>query len=91
MSKNSRYILLFVLLGITFFQFAPLLDDPQHFVEADPDCPFCLATKTELCTTPVFSISFTSEVIVFLVESAPCNLGSEDCLPHLKIRAPPPA
>jgi hypothetical protein len=85
----NRGIQLFVFLGLIGIQFTSLLDDPQHLIEPDPHCPLCLAAKTEVCTTPHISISFTPEIILYLIKEVPGDPGIEDCFLSIPIRAPP--
>ena len=89
MRSLNRAILYIVFIGIVAIQLATLIDDPQHLLEPDPNCPICLAAKTEVCITPHLSISFTPDIILFLVEMAVGNQGKEDHLSILSIRAPP--
>ncbi len=77
------------LVGFIGIQFATVLDDPQHLVEPDPDCPICLAAKTEVYVNPHISISFTPDVILYLVENTPLDQEIENYFSIISIRAPP--
>jgi len=85
----SRVILFIIFIGFIGIQFAAVIDDPEHLIEPDPDCPICLAAKTQVCITPQISIGFTPNVIHYLVEKSPFNLEKENHLSILSIRAPP--
>ena len=84
-----RTIVCFALIGFVGIQFAPLLDDPQHLVEPDPNCPICLAYKTEFCTNPHTSISFKPIIIHYLIEKVPSEPEKVNYSSILSIRAPP--
>jgi hypothetical protein len=89
MRSVNRIIVLFLLLGFTGIQLVSLLDDPQHLTEPDPDCPLCLAAKTEVCTAPSVAISFTPEIILFLTDQTPFDQGNGEVVLYIPIRAPP--
>jgi len=89
MNSISRTILFLTFLGLIGIQFATVIDDPQHMVEPDPDCPICLAAKTEVCIHPDISISFTPNIILYLVEKIPFNQAKENYILIISIRAPP--
>ena len=77
------------LIGFVGIQFAAVIDDPHHLIEPDPDCPICLAAKTQVCTTPQISISYTPDIVLYLVEMATQNQEKVNNLSTLAIRAPP--
>lgn len=85
----TRTILFIAFIGFVSIQFATLIDDPQHLVEPDPDCPICLAAKTQVCIDPDISISFTQDIILYLVDDAPFNQDKENYFSIKSIRAPP--
>ena len=85
----TRVIFSITTIGIIGIQFAAVLDDPQHQVERDPDCPICLAANTPICITPQISINFTPAVILYLIEKAPNNQVKDTHSVVISIRAPP--
>ena len=82
-------VLFFTFIGFISIQFATVIDDPEHLLEPDPDCPICLAAKTQVCITPQIPIGFTPNIIHHLVEKSPFNEEKENYLSNLSIRAPP--
>jgi hypothetical protein len=89
MKYITQVYLYISLVGFIGIQFATVLDDPQHLVEPDPDCPICVAAKTEVYVNPHISISFTPDIILFLVEDTLLDQGIENYFSILSIRAPP--
>ena len=85
----NRIIFLSLFIGFIGIQFVSILDDPQHLVEPDPQCPLCLAAKTEISALPTISFNFTPEIILYLIEETPFDRGTDDCLLNITIRAPP--
>jgi hypothetical protein len=84
-----RTIVFIAFFGFVGIQFASIIDDPQHLLEPDPNCPLCLAAETKVCTTPQISISFTPNIIHYLVEKSPFIQEKENYFSTLSIRAPP--
>ena len=86
-----RFSVLLYLLFIGFIgiQFAAIIDDPDHLIETDPDCPICLAAKTQVCITPQVSLSFTPNIIHYLIERSPLHHYKDHYFSTLSIRAPP--
>ena len=82
----NRTFLYIAFVGFIGIQFASILDDPQHLVEPDPDCPICLAAKTQVYLTPRISVSFTPDIIYYLIEKAPFNQEKENCSSIISIR-----
>ena len=89
MKSITRAFVFIAFIGFIGIQFASLLDDPQHLLEPDPDCPICLAAKTEVYVNPHISISFTPDVILYLVENTLLDQEIENYFSILSIRAPP--
>jgi hypothetical protein len=88
--KSITAVFLYIaLVGFIGIQFATVIDDPQHLVEPDPNCPICLASKTEVCSNPHISIIFTPDIILYLVESKPLDQEIENYFSIKSIRAPP--
>jgi hypothetical protein len=84
-----RTLLFWAFIGFIGIQFTALIDNPEHLIEYDPDCPICLAAQTQVCITPQISISFTPNIIHYLLEEAPLNKDKENYFSTLSIRAPP--
>ena len=89
MKPIGRIITLFLFAGFIGIKFAPLIDDPAHFWEPDPDCPICLAAQTQVCINPDISITFTPEIILYLVEKPLFIPHVVNSCSILEIRAPP--
>ena len=89
MRSISRVIFFITFIGIIGIQFASVIDDPQHLTEADPNCPICLAASTQICITPQISISFTPDIILYLIEKSALNQAKEEYISIISIRAPP--
>ena len=89
MRNLIRAILFIAFIGFAGIQFASMFDDPHHLMEPDPNCPLCLAAKTQVCATPEISISFTPNILYYLVETSSFNEDKENYLLTLSIRAPP--
>ena len=89
MRSISKAFLYITFIGFISIQFASIIDDPQHLVEPDPDCPICLAAKTQVCIDPDITISFTPDIILYLVENILYHPEKENYLSTLSIRAPP--
>ncbi|MBN2092212.1 hypothetical protein JW964_21510 [candidate division KSB1 bacterium] len=88
--KKGHYILNFILclsLFLTFF--APLLDDPSHFLKPDPDCQLCQISQTQFIsnTLSYYFPYFISVEFSFLLlnENIPVSYHSHSTTP----RAPP--
>jgi len=89
MKYLSKALLFFIFLGFIGILLAVLIDDPDHLIEPDPDCPICLAAKTQICITPQISLSFIPNVIHFLNERSPFHHYKDHYFSTLSIRAPP--
>jgi len=73
--KKGNHILNFILcLSLILTLFIPLLDDPAHFLQPDPDCQLCQISQTQYITNTLsyyfpdvikaeFSVSFIDEKI----------------------------
>jgi hypothetical protein len=88
--KKGNHILNFILcLSLILTLFAPLLDDPSHFLKPDPDCQLCQISQT-LCITNLISYYFPIVIKVefnafLLSENIPHSFHSNVITP----RAPP--
>jgi hypothetical protein len=89
MKLISKALVFIALAGLIGIQFAAVIDDPQHLAEPDPDCPICLAANTQICIPPHVSISYTPDIIFYLIEKASFDQQKEAYLSILSIRAPP--
>jgi hypothetical protein len=88
--KFYRRVLFFVLIiGFTSTQFATLIDDPQHLIEPDPNCPICLTVHTPLCIDQDDTIAFTLDIIYYLCPDSPQDLHAYKHFSEQSIRAPP--
>ena len=89
MKRLFQVIFFITLAGFVGIQFATLIDDPQHLVEPDPDCPICLAAETQVCIDPPISFSFTPAILLYLAEKEPLDQELNNYSLILSIRAPP--
>ena len=84
-----KTIYLLTIAGLIGIQLATIIDDPDHIAEPDPNCPICIASQTRACIDPDISISFTPDIIFYLIETSAYNPYSEYYYSNLSIRAPP--
>lgn len=89
MKSLTRVFTFLTFIGIIGFQFITILDDPRHLVEPDPDCPICVAAKTEFYTPIFISIHFSPGIILFLTEEKPIDRVIDNFPSIFSIRAPP--
>jgi len=91
MKPVTRIIVLFLFAGFIGIKFAPLIDDPSHFWQPDPNCPICLAAQTQACINPDVSVTFTPDIILYLNEKPELFPHTLTFISILDIRAPPSA
>lgn len=85
----TRIIILILAAGFIAIQFAAVIDDSHHFLEPDPDCPICLAAQTQVYITPYISISYTPNILFYLIDKNPLDPQIQNYCSILSIRAPP--
>jgi len=85
----KRIILILLLIGFSGIQLASLIDDPQHLLEPDPNCPICMASQTSLCINHHITIEFTPDIIIYLTENVFFVLFPHIYYTNLSTRAPP--
>jgi len=78
-----------IIIGLIGIGLATLIDDPEHIVNPDPDCPICQAYKTQVLLTVYVDLASPSILLLYLNEPQPNDLYSESHRPLLSIRAPP--
>ena len=52
MKKSFKTIILLLITGFIGIQFASVIDDPEHLIQPDPDCPICLAAQSPIFINP---------------------------------------
>jgi len=88
--KFQRPALLFVLVACFFFvQFASFIDEPEHYFQPDPDCPYCLMAKTPLDINPVHCFNLIPDIVFYLHDSPPPQPINNRYATVIAIRAPP--
>ena len=89
MKISKHAVLLLIIVGFISIQLAAFLDEPQHLLEPDPDCPICLAVQSPVCLNLDISINFTPDIILYLADNTVVNPKTSFFLTVLSIRAPP--
>jgi len=88
--KSVNWVIAFLTIaGFFSIQFSTLIDDPQHFIESDPNCPICIAAKTEVCISPHLSIDFAPHLISLLIDTPVYLRETTGYSWIISIRAPP--
>jgi hypothetical protein len=89
MKAKIRIVVLFIIVGFIGIQLSVFVDDPDHLLRPDPQCPICVAAKTPVLLHPAPPASFTSDVVAYVPETPLPAPHSEIPACILSIRAPP--
>ena len=89
MTVLNRTITFIAFIGFIGIQCAALIDDPQHLMESDPNCPICIAANTEVDLPLHLSTSFNPVIIIYLTEQPAGSLHTNLYISITSIRAPP--
>ena len=89
MKLKKTIIVLIAVIGLTGIRLAVLIDDPEHLVAPDPDCPICQAYQSQVLLVSDVNPISPSTLLLYLNEHAPIDLYSNPLQPILSIRAPP--
>jgi hypothetical protein len=89
MKKQLCIFSLLLILGITAIQFIPILDDPNHLMKPDPDCPMCMAYQTPVLPGHAVCIGTIVINVAIIAETYVFNKYSRPFIPIFTIRAPP--
>ena len=89
MKRLSFLAILVIIIGLIDLRLATLVDDPEHLINPDPDCPVCQAYQSQVLLTPDIELITPSMPLIYLNESRPSDLYSESHHHLLSIRAPP--
>jgi hypothetical protein len=90
MKVTKQFLVLLFIGALTSLQFATFFDDPSHLSEPDPDCPLCLAAQSPLYISQDVNITFTADIILYLVTDTSFDLYISNHASIFSIRAPPP-
>lgn len=89
MRLNSKILLWIIILGLVVIRLSTLIDDPQHLLIPDSDCPICQAYQSQVLLNSQAEVSLFSLVIQYFKEQIPLDLKSEPTFSIYTIRAPP--
>jgi hypothetical protein len=89
MNLKKTIIVIVAVVGLTGIRLATLIDDPQHLITPDPDCPICQAYQSQVLLITESNLTTPSTLQVYLNEQSPVNPNSDIFHPILSIRAPP--
>jgi len=89
MEHFKQILSIFLITAFLGIQEAPVLDDPAHFAEPDPDCPICLAAQTSACIDQDDTFGFVPDNVFFLHETVPSLPSKINFRLILSTRAPP--
>jgi hypothetical protein len=89
MRSKAKVLLWVIILGLVAIRLSTLIDDPEHLVTPDSDCPICQAYQSQLVVDSQVEVILFSLVVLYLNE-----LATLDSFPDLtftihSIRAPP--
>ena len=74
---------------MTGIRLATLIDDPDHLIVPDPDCPICQAYQSQVLLVSNADLTTPSTLLLYLNEQTPIDSNSDPVDPILSIRAPP--
>ena len=89
MKLRSILVVLIAILGLTGIRLAMLIDDPEHLLVPDPDCPICQAYQSQVLLVSEADLTSPAILLTYLNDRAPIKNHSNPILPILSIRAPP--
>lgn len=85
----KQILLVLLIIGFSGIQLALYIDDPQHLIEPDPNCPICIASNTSLYINHQVTIEYTPDIIIYLSENSFLEPCSHQYFTNLSTRAPP--
>ncbi|MFC2134458.1 hypothetical protein ACFLTH_07550 [Bacteroidota bacterium] len=89
MKRYLKFISLLAVFCVTAFQFAVFFDDPEHFINPDPDCPICQISSTQVLLNPVTDFCETPDYVLQILEIRIENKYQDPEFSLRSIRAPP--
>ncbi|MCK4558142.1 MAG: hypothetical protein KAV45_00055 [Calditrichia bacterium] len=89
MRLKSNIIVLIVIIGLTGIRLAILIDDPEHLIVPDPDCPICQAYQSQVLLVSNADLTSLSTLLLYFKEQTTIDSYSHPVDPILSIRAPP--
>ena len=89
MRLKSNIVVLIIIIGLIGIRLAILIDDPEHIIVPDPDCPICQAYQSQVLLVSNADLTSPSTLLLYLNEQTPIDSYSDPVDPILSIRAPP--
>ena len=89
MSLKRKIVLSIAIVGLIGIRLATLIDDPDHLITPDPDCPICQAYQSQVLVVSETDLTSPTTLLSYLNEQNPFDLDLDFVHPILSIRAPP--
>ena len=89
MKLRRTIIISIAIAGLIGIRLATMIDDPEHLVVPDPDCPICQAYQSQVLLVSEANLISPSILLLYINEQAPVDPYSDHVHPILSIRAPP--
>ena len=89
MRLKSYIVTFIIIIGLTGIRLATLIDDPEHLIAPDPDCPICQAYQSQVLLDSNADLTSPTTFLLYLNEQTPIHPYSDPVHPILSIRAPP--
>ena len=89
MRLKTKIVVSIAIAGLIGIRLAMLIDDPEHLIIPDPDCPICQAYQSQILLVSDANLTLPSTLLLYLNEQTPIDPDSDLVHPILSIRAPP--
>lgn len=89
MKLKRTIIVLIAVVGLVGVRLATLIDNPEHLIVPDSDCPICQAYQSQVLLVSDTDFTAPTTLLSYLNEQTPIDPNLDLFYPILSIRAPP--
>jgi len=89
MGSRAKILLWSIIAGLLAKRLSIIIDDPNHLLAPDSECPICQAYQSQVLFESDISVATPFLVFIYINELYPCDVISDPIIGVDSIRAPP--
>ncbi len=89
MKLKTMIVVFIAVIGLVGVRLATLIDDPEHLITPDEDCPICQAYHSQVLLVAEADLNAPPTLLLYLSAQIPIDPNIDIFHPILSIRAPP--